>query len=36
MPGAADGAVRSGDPGSATGLTAAQERSLLDYLLGGR
>jgi hypothetical protein len=26
----------SGDPGSATGLTAAQERSLLDYLLGGR
>jgi hypothetical protein len=27
--------ARSGDPGSATGLTATQERSLLDYLLGG-
>jgi phospholipid/cholesterol/gamma-HCH transport system substrate-binding protein len=26
----------AGDPGSATGLTATQERSLLDYLLGGR
>jgi phospholipid/cholesterol/gamma-HCH transport system substrate-binding protein len=34
--GGSDGAIRGGDPGSATGLTAVQERSLLDYLLGGR
>jgi phospholipid/cholesterol/gamma-HCH transport system substrate-binding protein len=35
-PSAAVGGRPAGDPGSATGLTATQERSLLDYLLGGR